>query len=218
MAILMDIIVIAIILLNIIIGYKKGLVNVIVNIFEFLLAIAVTVILYKPISNVIINNTQIDDRIRETIIVKNTEDNKENETNEENVNKFMANQIKEKTADAKEYAIETIADTIAINTVQILTGIILFVAIRFIITLLKFLTNNLSNIPVIKQFNKIGGVLYGLIRAIIIIYIILTILFFVVSINTNGIIASTIENTYITKFLYQNNIIINYCLLGKNLL
>ena len=60
--------------------------------------------------------------------------------------------------------------------------------------------------------------LYGLIKGLIIIYVILTILFFVVSINENGIISNAIENSYITKFLYENNIIVNYCVLGKNLL
>ena len=34
----------------------------------------------------------------------------------------------------------------------------------------------------------------------------------------DGTIQRTIDSSYITKFLFNNNIIINYCLLGKNLL
>ena len=38
------------------------------------------------------------------------------------------------------------------------------------------------------------------------------------SINNTGIISNMIETSYVTKFLFTNNIIVNYCLLGKNLL
>ena len=38
------------------------------------------------------------------------------------------------------------------------------------------------------------------------------------TINGNGAIANSIEESNITKFFYNNNIIVNYCLLGKNLL
>lgn len=223
MAILIDVIMVAILLLNIIIGYKRGLVNAIVSIVAFLIAIIATLILYRPVSNIIINNTQIDDKIREVIIHNNTNEEKNEETNEETeepvgIQKYIVKQMEETASDSKEYAIEAVADTISIEAVQILTAIILFIAIRIIIVFLKFLTNSIANLPIIKQFNELGGVLYGLIKGLIIIYVILTILFFVVSINGNGIISNAIENSYITKFLYENNIIVNYCVLGKNLL
>ena len=49
MGLLIDIIIIAIILLNIIIGYKKGLINVIFSICAFLVAIIITVLLHEGI-------------------------------------------------------------------------------------------------------------------------------------------------------------------------
>ena len=57
MGIIVDIVVVTILLLNIVIGYKKGLVNVIFNIFAFLIAIIITLIIYKPVSEIIIRNT-----------------------------------------------------------------------------------------------------------------------------------------------------------------
>ena len=188
-----------------------------------MIAIIVTLILYKPVSNIIINNTQIDDKIREVIIHNNTKEETDEQTEEQQeepvgIQKYIAKQMEKTASDSKEYAIEAVADTISIEAVQILTAIILFIAIRIIIVFLKFLTNSIANLPIIKQFNELGGVLYGLIKGLIIIYVILTILFFVVSINGNGIISNAIENSYITKFLYENNIIVNYCVLGKNLL
>ncbi len=221
MGIVIDIVVIAILVLNIIIGYKKGLINVVFNILAFFIAIIITFILYKPVSNFIINNTEIDDKIKQTIIENSKkEDNSDNEKTESSniIQKYVENSIKNAEEEAKEKTIELVANTISIRGVEILTGILLFIVTRLILIVLGFITKFVANLPLIKQFNEIGGVLYGLLKGLLIIYIILTIMFFVVSINQKGIISETIENSYITKILYDNNIIVNYCLLGKNLL
>lgn len=221
MGIVIDIVVIAILVLNIIIGYKKGLINVVFNILAFFIAIIITFILYKPVSNFIINNTEIDDKIKQTIIENiKKEDNSDNEKTESSniIQKYVEDSIKNAEEDAKEKTIELVANTISIRGVEILTGILLFIVTRLILIVLGFITKFVANLPLIKQFNEIGGVLYGLFKGLLIIYIILTIMFFVVSINQKGIISKTIENSYITRILYDNNIIVNYCLLGKNLL
>ena len=71
--------------------------------------------------------------------------------------------------------------------------------------------------PIIKQFNQVGGLAYGILKGLVIIYLLLTIMFLVISINGNGAIAEAINNSHITKFLYDNNIVVDYCFLGKNL-
>ena len=58
---LIDGIVIIFILLCVFIGYKKGLVKVGIRLVSFLVAIIITFILYRPISEMIINYTQIDE-------------------------------------------------------------------------------------------------------------------------------------------------------------
>ena len=215
MGILADILIIAILIINIIIGYKKGLVNVIFNIFAFLIAIIITFIAYKPISEIIIKNTNIYDNIKSTIINNSNKDVKENENeNEESLQKY----IQDATEEVKTNTTELIAENIAKKSIEIITGIIVFIVTRILLILLKFVTEAVANLPIIKQLNEIGGFGYGLAKGLIIIYIILTIMFLVISINGNKKIVDTLNASYITKFLYDNNIIVNYCLLGKNLL
>lgn len=220
MGILIDLILIAIVLLNVIIGYKKGLINVVFNIFAFLVAVVLTLFLFRPISNIVIENTQIDDKIRETII--NNISNEENEgqeiKNDSTWKNYIESKIKEETAKAKNEAIDTIAQNISIRATEILTAIGLFIVLRIVLILLRFIGNALEELPIVKQFNELGGVIYGVLKAGIIILLLLTVLYFVSSMYPDGIIAESIENTFITKFLYENNIIIKYCLLGKNLL
>lgn len=224
MGILVDLVVVAILILNIIIGYKKGLVNAIFSICAFLIAIAATFILYKPVSNIIINNTEIEQKIKEVIINNNTnEKNAENTQNQDNsekinIQQYIDNAIKDVAESAKEETTELVADTIANKGVQILTWIVLFVGIRIVLMVLKFLIEGITELPIIKQFNQVGGLAYGILKGLIIIYLLLTIMFLVISINGNGAIAEAINNSHITKFLYDNNIVVNYCFLGKNLL
>ena len=218
MGIIVDIVVVTILLLNIITGYKKGLVNVIFNIFAFLIAIIITLIIYKPVSEIIIRNTNIHDSIKTAIINTNNQSNIETKKDVTSIQEYVQKAIDEATEETKSKATEIVAENVAIKSIEIITGIIVFILIRIILVVLKFLTETIANLPIIKQLNEIGGLAYGAIRGIIIIYITLTIMFFVISINGNGKIANIIDSSYITKFLYDNNIIVNYCLLGKNLL
>lgn len=220
MGILIDGVIVAIFILNIFIGYKKGLINVIFNILAFFIAIIITIILYKPVSNIIIEKTDIKENIK-TMILQNK--NKEENAQEENENPndiqiYIKNAIGDVEEEAKKTATETIAETIATKAIEILTCVVLFILTRIVLVILKFFTETLANLPLVKQLNEIGGIAYGIATGIIIVYIILTIMYIVISIKGNGEIAKAIEESYIAKFLYNNNIIINYCLLGKNLL
>ncbi len=219
MGLIIDIVIIAILALCIIMGYKKGLINVIFNIFAFLLAIIITLVLYKPVSNIIIKNTDIQEKI-ETAIIENTkgEENKEEEKAENGIQKYIENTMQNAEEDAKSKAIEVVAKNVSTKCIEIITALILFVITRIILVVLKFLTETLANLPIVKQCNEIGGLLYGIIKGLLIIYVILTIMFFIISLKPEGMTANLIETSYITKFLYNNNIIVNYCLLGKNLL
>lgn len=220
MGIITDVILFSIIVLNVFIGYKKGLIKVALNIFAFFIAIIATLILFKPISNLVINNTQIDDKIKEAIIITASRNQEQKESNENNgfIQEYIENEIKSKAEEVKNSAIESIAGAISIRVIEILTWIILFIVIRIALILLKFLSETISEIPIIKQFNEIGGIVYGIIKSAVIIIFILTIIFIISSIYGNGKINDAIEESYVTKFLYNNNIVVNYCLLNKSLL
>ena len=58
-----DLIIIAIVALSTFLAYKKGLVNLAIGLCAFVISIAITVILYQPISNLVINVTSIDEMI-----------------------------------------------------------------------------------------------------------------------------------------------------------
>ena len=69
---ILDLIVILVIALFTFIGYKQGLIKVAIKIASFFIAIIIALVLFKPVSTLVINNTTIDDKIENAIIEKIT--------------------------------------------------------------------------------------------------------------------------------------------------
>lgn len=214
MGIVLDLIIIAIFAISVFLGYKRGLINVAFNMFAFIIALILTIILYNPITNFVIENTQIDEFVKSTIIenelVKLPENNSDESNNESSdiINKYVQKYITDTANNAIDESIGVIADKI----VGILVAICLFLVIRILLILTKFIINGIANLPIIKQFNELGGLIYGILSGLIIIYIILAILFFVISLNNTGFIAQALNSSILSKFLSSHNLILNLIL------
>lgn len=210
MGIILDIIIIAIIAISIFLGYKKGLIKVAVKLFAFLIAIIVSLMFYKPVTNIIINNTEIDENIEKAIIENGTK--KIEESNEEEKNNFleeMQQYIGNAVTQTQNEIVENAAKEISIKLINIIAIVGLFIGTRLILILLTFISDLITNLPIIKQFNKIGGIIYGAIRGLVLIYAILAIAYLVVSISANNTVYNAINSTIITQFMYKNNILLN---------
>lgn len=191
MGVLIDIILIAILALSAFFGYKKGLVKLGAKLFAGIIAIIITVIIYKPVSEIIINNTQVDEKI-ENIIVQNTT---------KAITKNGANVITEKIEDE---ILPDEAKNISNWIVYAVTAVVLFLAVKIILNIIISLLNFVANLPILKQFNEIGGIIYGLLRGILIIYICILLIGVVTKVKPESKLNEKIENSYITKIMYKN--------------
>ena len=93
MGIIIDISLIAILLLSTFLGYKKGLVKLGAKLFAGIIAIILTIVLYKPVANAIIKNTPIDEKI-ENIIIENTTNFVDEKTKDVEATTQITNQVK----------------------------------------------------------------------------------------------------------------------------
>ena len=218
MGIILDIVIIAIMALSIFLGYRKGLVKIAVKLCAFLIAIIVSIVFYKPVSNIIINNTQLDEKIESVIIEKGSikieeDEIRKDEQGEQQTNEsFLENvqgYVEETVAETQNELIKKAAKEISGRLINIIVIVGLFIITRLILILLVLISDVITNIPIIKQFNKLGGILYGIIRGVLLIYSILAIVFLVVSISGNSNIIQIIESSVLTEFMYESNILLN---------
>ena len=207
MGIILDIILLSIFSLCVFIGYKKGLVKVIFGLIAIIVSLILTIILYRPITNAVIENTQMDENISSVIEEKLSFEDEENNKGE-NANQFLNKYINDTKQSLESEIVKSSAEIISENVIGIVVWIALFITIRIIVSIIGILTNTLTELPIIKQFNEAGGALYGVLEGLLIIYIILAVTFFIVTANNNIQIINIIDSSIITKFLYGNNLIL----------
>ena len=72
----------------------------------------------------------------------------------------------------------------------------LFIIARIALIVLKFITALIAKLPVIKQFDKLGGIIYGLLEGLVITYLALALISFITPM-TKGNLSSDINKSYI---------------------
>ena len=209
MGIILDLIIVAIIASNIFICYKKGLVKLAVGLVAVLAAIILSVILYKPVSNLIIKNTGIDKKI-ENVIIENFSADTQNgeETRYVGIIDYLEKYANDAVTKTQNEIVYETAGTMAVKITNVIVILAIFIIVRAVLVLLTFVSDAITSLPLIKQFNEVGGVIYEIIKAFLIVYIILAIVFLIVLVSGNSTISDMISSSHITKFFYENNLLL----------
>lgn len=215
--IIVDLLIASIIISVSYMGYKKGLTSVLYKIIAFILSIIIVFILYKPVSNTIIKNTNFDENIASTIkeVLPENMLSEENKIDDENTNvskgtiSLINNYISEAIEKAEDNTVDYVAIQLSYFLIRIITIIILYVVSRMILIVLKFATDIIASLPIISIFNKSGGLIYGVLKSFIIVYAILAIFSAFSPIISSWGIISAIDSSWIGKAMYNNNIILN---------
>lgn len=197
---LIDIIILFIIALTTFIGYKKGLIKVAFKLVSFVLAIIISVVLYKPISSFIINKTTIDDNLETTILQRLSSSDTTKDEKENIISSYYS--------DIKNYSTNAMARSISTRIINIGCILVVFIISNLILLLFKFSGDLIAKLPIIKQFNSAGGFLYGLIKGFVIIYIFLAIVALIAPIADINNFIKIINSSIITNIMYNNNIIL----------
>ena len=215
--IIVDLIIISIFLLSTYLGYKKGLVGVIFKLLTFILSLVIMFLIYKPVSNAIINNTQIDERIASVIqnSLANTSiaNNEHLSTSDTNLSVGIVNFINSLVSDALAKAqgntLSYVSTELSYLVVRLGSMILVFAIAKIALLLLRFIADIIASLPIIDTFNCSGGLIYGVLKGLIIIYILLAILSILSPLISSWGILNPINESFIGSRMYNNNIIIN---------
>jgi len=174
-------------------------------------------LLCKPLTNFVYDNTSIDDffssKIENTIgefldsqLEKGTHINPE----KTNISRPIAEKINTYIDEARDKSVpnvsEYIANQLAYIVISALVVIVLFISIRLATIVLKTVLAFISELPFINKIDKAGGIIYGLIRAFIIVYFVLAILSLLSPLLANTGIIAAINNSKLCEKLYNNNV------------
>jgi len=211
MFIVVDLIVLAILALCILLGYKRGLTGCIIKILSFFIALIVALVLFKPVSNIVVDNTKIDENIQTSIVQvfeKEEEQKTEDEEKSSPIVEYITEEVENAAEEKKNEIVNSAATKLSINIIKVLTFIVLFIAARIALIFVKALTNLITKLPLIKQCDKIGGILYGILQGFVIVFIGLALITFISTMINNYSILEMINKSYVGSVLNNNNILL----------
>ena len=218
---IVDIIIILIFVSSIVIAYVKGLSSVIYQLASWIITIILIFVLCRPITNVIIDNTTLDENISEKIQInlednfgENLEEGTSISEEDSNISNSVIDLINGYISEANEKGTENIAkyvsDEISYIAVSAIVILGIFIFARVISLILKFVLDVIVSLPVFGTVNKVGGIAYGVIRAFLIIYIVLAIISLLSPTLANTGLILAIKSSHIGSIFYNDNIILNF--------
>lgn len=219
--VLVDLVIISIIASNAFWGYRRGLVGVVFKILTFIISLLIMFVLYKPVSNTIMEHTKIDEwlttKIAESIQGTSLADGQllnYEESGNSNVSKVAIDELNSFVKDALRKSADNVvgyvSQNVAIQMVRIGTMMLLFIVSRFLLLFIRFIAEMIANLPIIKMFNRSGGLVYGVVKGFLVTYVILGIFSIASPFIYNWGVLDAIQDSTLGKKMYNDNVIIEF--------
>lgn len=197
-----DIILAGVLLLGILIGYKQGFVNTFFGLIGGLLAIVLAIITYKPIAAIISPAWGWD-----TAVYNMISGLAEKAGGTDGVFSMLFGAITGTDVIVGQATNDPIS-TISTFIINMLVLFGLFIIYSIIILIVTKILNAIASLPIIEAINKLGGAVVGFVGTSVIVIVAFTILFFASKIGYGQSIVDMIDNSYASKYVYYNNIVV----------
>lgn len=197
----LDIILIALIAFGAFRGYKRGLVGVVVGFASLILSI-ILAFAFQSIVAEALYNSGIGDSLKE-VVQENIQTMLDNGENVED--SFYGNILNSTITEDK---IQQAGEIVTMFVMKGVSFILIFLAVRLICYILQMILNIVFNLPILSSINQIGGIAVGVLSTLIKVWILLAILSFITPLPMFNGIAEYIDNTFLVKLLYNNNLLV----------
>lgn len=201
---IIDIILIALILFSAYRGYKKGLISILISLLALILSIFLGFTLKDSFANYLYENTKIGTTIEqnvENIITQNINGRAESST--------IFEEILSKQEIQNSYEMGQLPKVVTMFALKIISFISILVVVYIICLVLQIVLNLFFKLPVISSINKFGGAIINSLQMLLKVWIILAIICFIMPIQKTNNLSNLINNSVITKGLYENNFFVS---------
>ena len=193
---LADICVLAVVVFFVYAGYRAGFMKSLIKIASYLIAVILSFSFY-PVLSAVLMKTPVYQKIVE-LVGKNI---KPSEASFGILSSYI------------DSGINSVSEAIGTLLVNIIAFVVILIAGKILIRLIGNLLGIFTKLPVIKQFNHLGGGILGGILGILMVYIICAVVVLFLPLNPESTALKEIENSTFASEIYENNIVLN--LLGK---
>lgn len=225
---IIDILIVGTIILFLVIGWKKGFLEKVIDMASSVFGLIASVLLARPFSNVLRGwfGSSIDTSIRDYLLQNQdfsmalTETNLREALNGMSLPNFMVDWIIDSIdfTVVAQNIIDAVAPIILSLSLLVIAFITLFFGSMIVFFILKLLAKGITSIPVIKQIDKFLGAIFGLLKVSLLIFVLLFVLALIINIPAiNNIIYEFLDQDMqlstdqfrLSKWLYDNNLLKN---------
>lgn len=194
-----DYAIIALLVLGVISGFRKGLVMSISSIICLIVSILVAKKYYKVVTSFLVENTSIEEKIvsylSEKAFVKNMLLSPSGESAVFSISKSFSSDL------------NSFVTVLIINAISVL---IIFLTARIILGIVEGFLVGAVSMPGLREVNSIGGAIVGLAKNIILIMLIFTLVTPVSALKPLSGIAGGLEASTFAKYFYTYNFILGW--------
>ena len=202
MAIAVDLMVLSIVLLFVFLGYKRGLVKVAFKLCTFFIAIILAFMLYKTVAKIVIENTNIDETIETKITDKILPEGK-TETDEVDLSESLPTIILKNS----ENTVQSIAKSCSNTLIETACLVLIFIITKIVLKFVTALADLIAKLPILKQFNKLGGTIYGIIEGLFIVFLGFAVISLIAPMLDVSVLEA-INSSTLGSICYNNNILL----------
>ncbi len=190
-----DILVILFVVIFIWIGYKSGLMRSLIKIASYIISIIAAFLIFPVVSEFLMSTplyVWIEQKVGEgKIPISETSG-------------FFAKYLSESA--------ESITGGISSAVAQLLINIAAFILVlilsRILMLVICKVLNVFTHLPVIKQFNRLGGAILGGVLGIITLYVVFAAVVLFAPFEENGKVIAELEKSSFAGEMYENNVLI----------
>ncbi|MBE5936341.1 MAG: hypothetical protein E7262_11280 [Lachnospiraceae bacterium] len=217
----LTIIVVVLFITNIYTAHKKGFIKTLFDTAIIVVAVLLTTVFAPFIAGQISNNEEIYDAVSTQVqmFVKENKYVNDDEEQEQFIDEMtLPGGIKDylkKHNTVKVYEennIESFSEYIVFGlttiVINILSYIIIFIVIRIGIMVITYVVDLISKLPIIEEFDGMGGVLIGAVKGVIEIWILLLVITLIANTKLGISAMECISGNFLLEMLYNNNILL----------
>lgn len=228
------IVVLVILAVNALYGFKKGLIRTIFSFCSLLIAIVLTIWINPMVGDLMKNNDKfysgVVQRVEKMLPDQNQEENgKEKDSSDKTTYikklpfpKSFKNSLMKKESDYRDLAFDSFRDYVSHYVAGIIINamafILTFVIMTAVLWAICFMLNIISKLPILNQINKLAGMMAGLLQGLVIVWLFFIVLTVLGSSKFGQDTLQMIEQDDILSLIYNNNILLGFITGAKTFL
>lgn len=196
-----DILTAAVFVVFIVIGWKKGLLRSLYGIAALAASIIIAYLLYPYIKDIIAGSS-FGIKICELVRTRYVEPGVLSQTLDSS---DLPDYMKSMVATGRIGLENALTGFISNLVLNLISFVAVFIVTRLLICVVGRILHIISRLPVIRVFDKAGGVVFGIAESLLILYLIFAVMYAIVPLRENPAAKAYISESTLTKTMYENN-------------